>query len=54
MGESVFKHDGILEEIFQDLCGIIEGSKCNHISILKGSQEILIHHSRMKSGLYCL
>ena len=48
MGGSVFKHDGIVGGIFTGLCGIpmshtgiIEGSKFNHISILKGSQEHL-------------
>ena len=48
MGGSIFKHDGILGGFFQDLCGIpieshwnYQGIQCNHISILKGSQEHL-------------
>ena len=49
MGGSIFKHDGILGRIFPGFmwdpflshAGIIEGSKCNYISILKGSQEHL-------------
>ena len=47
MGGSIFKHDGILWGNFSRIyvgsqwsdTGIIEGSKFNHISILKGSQE---------------
>ena len=47
MGGSIFKHNGILGGIFPGFMwdpshtGIIERSKCNHISILKGSQEHL-------------
>ena len=48
MGELIFKHDGILGGIFPGfmwdpyrITGIIKGSKCNHIRILKGSQEHL-------------
>ena len=46
MGGSIFKHDGILGGIFPGFMwdpyshtGIIKGSKGNHVSILKGSQE---------------
>ena len=49
MGGSIFIHDGILGGIFPGFMWdpyrvtleFIEGSKCNHISILKGSQEHL-------------
>ena len=49
MGGSIFKHDGILVGIFPGFMWdppieshwIIKGSKCNHMSILKGSQEHL-------------
>ena len=46
MGGSIFKHDGIPGGIFPGFMwdpytGIIKGSKCNPISILKESQEHL-------------
>ena len=49
MGGSILKHDGILGGIFPVFMwvpyriktGIIKGSKFNHISILKVSQEHL-------------
>ena len=53
MDGSIIKHAGILEEFFLQFpwdplwnhIGIIKGSKCNHISNLKGPQHFLTSNS---------
>ena len=61
MGESIFKHDGILGGIFPGFMWdpyriTLELSRDPNVIILaseKDLRNILIHHSGMKPGLYC-
>ena len=60
MDGSFFKHDGIPGGIFPGFMwdpyrATLELSRDPNVIILeKDLRNILIHHSRMKSGLYCL